>query len=421
MSEDTESMSLPTSGSHTPNSDFRLATVPKITYQDPASIQTTYAWGTPVDFVLSKSLGKVQDLILQIDIDNNAANVEATSYLPPTPFWFERLEISLGGSAPIETVNKDELFMETLMYLPMNDFQTIASSVNINSNGSFISTGTNYPGANQTRYFLPLWANCLNSAQPYLKGFNAEFKLRFVLSTAQPTIANGGASASQINITGLRILATEAQLPPNVEQRLAWQHSKGIVYSTVNRIRHLDTNMPTSTTSIKEYQLTTFSNESAGLLTYFRDGDNRYSNLGRRLQLTNLNFRDAQGNPYYATDLDGNFNLYFINPAHVGKEPLVPGTTTSTYNYIIPFSSNVGAVLESGKDLGAYQLSGKEKITLQPRVLPSAALAAGGFSTPADLAAVPVVIPPTVFIAVSYDYMRLKVKGGNCRVYYNRG
>jgi hypothetical protein len=414
--QDTDTLQLPTAGASTPNAAFKVANVPKISYQDPASIQTNYAWGTPVDFVLSRNIGKVLDMVLQIDIVNTGTGAEAGSYLPPTPFWFERCETSLGGSAPIETVNKDECFTETLMFLPLSDFQTIAPQVNINSDGSFVKTSSlANKGIPSGRYFLPLWSNCANTAQLYLKGFSSDWKLRFFLSTAQPDIANAGA-ASTVSITGLRILITEAQLAPNVEARLAYKHSKGVVYETINRIRHVDTNMPTSTSSIKEYQLTTFSNESSGVLTYFRDGDNRYPNLGKRLKLTTLNFRDAQGNPYYATDIDGNYNLFFMSPYAVNKVPL-NANMLSVYNYLIPFSSHVGAVLETGKDLGAYQLSGREKLTLQPAVLPTAAVADGGFKLSTDGEGF---VPPSVFVAVSYDYMRFKVKNGNCRVYYNR-
>ena len=412
---DTDTLQLPTAGASTPNAAFKVANVPKVSYQDPASIQTNYAWGAPVDFVLSNNIGKVLDMVLQIDIVNSGTGADVGSYLPPTPYWFERVETSI-NQAPIETVNKDECFMETLMYLPLSDFQTIAPQVNINGDGSFVKTSSNAnKGIPSGRYFLPLWSNCANTAQLYLKGFSGEWKLRFTLSNAQPDIANAG-TPSTVSITGLRILITEAQLAPNVEARLAYKHSKGVVYETINRVRHTDSNMPTSISSTKEYQLATFSNESAGLLTYIRDGDTRYANLGKRLKLTTLNFRDAQGNPYYATDIDGNYNLFFMSPYAVNKVPIGPNTL-SVYNYLIPFSSHVGAVLETGKDLGAYALSGREKITLQPAVLPSDTVANGGFKLPSDGENWK---PAAEFVAVSYDYMRFKVKGGQLKVYYNR-
>ena len=82
-------------------------------------------------------------------------------------------------------------------------------------------------------------------------------------------------------------------------------------------------------------------------------------------------------------------------------------------NYLLPFSSHVGAVLEDGRDLGAYQMSGKEKIVLNLSAANFTALCnkLGTSATNSNGA---------VFVAVSYDYMRIKVKQGNARVYYQR-
>ena len=67
----------------------------------------------------------------------------------------------------------------------------------------------------------------------------------------------------------------------------------------------------------------------------------------------------------------------------------------------------MGAVLQDGRDLGAYAMSGKEKAVVN--------LSASDFTTlSANCGASP------VFVAISYDYMRIKVNKGNARVYYSR-
>ena len=398
--DDSTSPSLPTpSGSHDPKS-FKVANVPKVTYQDPQSISTSYGWGLPVDFVLPKTIGKVLDMVLQIDITVTGST---NTWLPPTPYWFERLETSIGGSAPIETVNKDEFFLESLMFLDLQDFQKVAPMVHINGDGSFKNFGV----ANQIRsgrYFMPLWACALMTAQPYLRGFNSEWKLRFVLSNLQPTLSPSTGAAT-VAITGLRLLITEAQLPPNIEQRLAYKHSQGIVYDTINRVRHVDTKAITA--SDNEFTLTTFGNESAGLVVYIRAADNSadYSKLGARGKASAINLRDAQGNNYYAANLDTNYNLYFYAPWSTTREPIE--NNTCNYNYTLPFSANLSAVLSDGRDLGAYALSGKEKAVLT--------LSANDVATNTQQLG-----STQVFVAVSYDYLRIKVKGGNARISYNR-
>ena len=379
---------------------FKVPNVPKVTFQDPQSIATTYGWGLPVDFVLPRTIGKVLDLVVQIDVKVETAAVS----LPPTPYWFERLETSLGGSAPIETVNKDESFQECLAFLDIQDFQTIAPMVNINTNGSWKSSGTDLAVGNH-RFFLPLWANCLMTMQPYLKGFNSEWKMRFYLSLAAP-ILSPASPPGVVSITGLRLLITEAQLPPSIESKLARQHMGKVTYNTINRLRHTDTKMITAP-GTAEYTLTTFGNESAGVLCYIRASDSStdYQYLGNRATFTTINFRDAQGNPYYATDQDGNFNLYFLSPWSIKGEPL--DGNRGKFNYLLPFSSHVGAVLQDGRDLGAYAMSGKEKAVIN--------LNTADFATLASACG-----PSPVFVAISYDYMRIKVAKGNARVYYSR-
>ena len=379
---------------------FRVPNVPKVTYQDPQSISTNYAWSLPVDFVLPRTLGKVLDMVLQIDVSVSGSG---SCTFPPTPYWFERLETSIGGSAPIETVNKDELFMESLMFLNSQDFQTVAPTVNINADGTFNSFAMT-----SGRYFLPLWANCLNTAQPYLKGFNSEWKLRFVLSNNQPNTVLTGTST--VTVTGLRLMIIEATLAPEIELRLAKQHQVGITYNTVNRVRHVDTKAITAADN--EFTLTTFGNESAGMLFYIRAADNSgdYSKVGKRAGASYVNMRDAQGNPYYATNLDSQFNLAYLQPWSIAKEPIqgVGSTNTCLYNYLVPFSAHLGAVLEDGRDLGAYQLSGREKAVMT--------------LTSSDVSAMTTAVGSNPnFVAVSYDYIRIVVKNGQFKVLYNRG
>ena len=447
--DDSVSKNLPTGSTDTTVAGFKVANVPKVTYLDPQSISTNYAWGLPVDFVFPRTIGKVLDMVLQIDIECGA---DSAAILPSTPFWFERVETSIGGSAPFETVNKDELYEETVQFLPNQDFLNIAGSINYQTligEGGYGSDG--YRATKKGRYFLPLWANCMMTAQPYIKGFNSEWKLRFTLSNNQPTLgltANAdpaNPTRDNVRISGLRILVTEAQLPPNVEARLAYQHSKGVTYNTINRVRHTDTKAITSPGDI-EYTLTTFGNESAGVLLYIRAADNSsdYSALGLRAPVSYVNLRDAQGNPYYGTNLDGEFNRIFLSPWAInhesvetfllngilgggsnwvaptdGSDNAVP--TEPTFNsklinptYLLPFSANVGAVLEDGRDLGAYALSGREKA-----VLTISESDITNMNYWLEYANSSNVTP--VFVAVSYDYMRIKVKNGNARVAYNRG
>ena len=54
MSEESKNLEVPSAA--IPPGAFRVPNnVPKVTYQDPQSISTSYGWGNPVDFVLPNS------------------------------------------------------------------------------------------------------------------------------------------------------------------------------------------------------------------------------------------------------------------------------------------------------------------------------------------------------------------------------
>ena len=50
MSEESKNLEVPSAA--IPPGAFRMPNVPKVTYQDPQSMSTSYGWGNPVDFVL---------------------------------------------------------------------------------------------------------------------------------------------------------------------------------------------------------------------------------------------------------------------------------------------------------------------------------------------------------------------------------
>ena len=382
IQEMTDLLSQNLSVSHTSKGAL-VPNVPRVIPVDPVSVVSQYVWGQDVEFKLPRTLGKVKDAVIAITV----GNLTGTNYAPPTSFWHDRLTQTVGSSAVLETVYKEDHFNEAITFLNQQDFAAIAPKIWMNNDGTFKASTALTAGT----YYLPLWACLFMTAQPYVKGFNNEWKIKITLPSSQPALSG---STGTWYITGLRLLVTEAKLPAGIEASLAARHLSGITYQTVARVRHYD--QKTIVAGNNEYQLTPFSKtDSAALLFYIRAQDSDTTNVGKRYQVNTINFRDADQNLFFATDLDGDFVEAFILPYQVQTSAGMAFTAPAINNYLIPFCSKLQTVIEDGTVDSAYRLEGTEKIVLNLTSSQVAALPSGA-----------------TFVCVSYNYTKLKVKNG---------
>lgn len=366
------------------------AWVPKITVLEPSTGQPASLWAgstVSVDFELPNTLGKVMDATLMIEV-RTGATAPTAGQIPPTTHWVEAVESFL-GSQQIESVASDDLLHESLLFLSDQELNTIAPLVNITTAGgyrsdTFAAANTNY------RFYLPLWANSIITAQPYCKGFNSKwkFKVKFAPNFFQ---SNGTTvSANAPTIVQVKLLVQEAALNANDEAQLEALHRGKIEYRSIRRNKHI-TGTTLNFTSRPASEITEllpeFSNtDSAALLVYARPsgGTAQYPNSSRQ-QMYEIGLNDSRGTQLVPR-VAGNFLEGFVMPWSVSTSSGI--SQTGTQLYLFPFCSNLGRVLETGEVAGGLQLTGGEKLVYQNE-------AGGGASVQIHV--------------VSYEYMRIIV------------
>jgi hypothetical protein len=362
--------------------------VPKITVLEP-STQPAALWNgatAPVDFELPNTLGKVMDATLMIEV-KTGATAPTAGQMPPTTHWVESVE-SLLGSQSIEKVVSDDLLNESLLFLSDQELNTIAPLVNISTTGgyrsdTFAAANTNY------RFFLPLWANSIITAQPYCKGFSSKWKFRI---TFAPNFYQSGGTTVSTNaptIVSVKLIVQEASLSASDEAQLEALHRGKIEYRSIRRNKHMSNSLNFTSRPASEITetLPEFSNtDSAALLVYARPsgGYSQYPNSSRQ-QMYEIGLFDGRGTQLVPR-VPGNYLEGFVMPWSVCTSSGI--SQSGTQLYLFPFCSNLGRVLETGEVMGGLQLTGNEKVAYINE-------AGGGSSVQINV--------------VSYEYMRIIV------------
>jgi hypothetical protein len=326
------------------------------------------------------------DAVLMFEV-RTGATAPTSGHMPPTTHWVESVESFL-GSQMIERVNADDLLHETLLLLSDQELNTIAPLVNIQTSGAY-RTDT-FPAINTNyRFFLPLWANSIITAQPYCKGFSSKWKFRINMAPGFSQSA-GTAVANAPTIVQVKLLLQEAVLSPNEEAQLEALHRSRVEYRSIRRNKRVTgttlnfTSRPAS--EITEV-MTEFANtDSAGLLVYARPsgGITQFPGSSRQtfFEIGLLDGRNTQLVPR----VPGNYLEGFVLPWSVSTSQAI--SQPNTQLYLFPFCANLTRVLETGEVMGGLQLTGNEKLVYINE-------AGGGASVQIHV--------------VSYEYMRIAV------------
>ena len=363
--------------------------VPKVSVLDPPTQPTTLWAGSsvPVDFEIPNTVGKLMDAALMIEV-RTGATAPTAGQMPPTTHWVESVESYL-GSQMIERVVADDLLHESLLFLSDQELNTVAPLVNITTAGgyrsdTFAAATTNY------RFYLPLWANSIITAQPYCKGFSSKWKFRINFAPSFFQSSGTAVSANAPTIVQLKLIIQEASLSPNEEAQLEALHRGKIEYRSIRRNKHITgTTLNFSSRPASEITevMTEFANtDSAALLVYARPsgGIAQYPGSSRQT-MYEIGLLDGR-NTQLVPRVPGNYLEGFVMPWSVSTSSGI--SQTGTQLYLFPFCSNLGRVLETGEVMGGLQLTGNEKLVYINE--------ASGSST-------------AQIHVVSYEYMRIAV------------
>jgi hypothetical protein len=340
------------------------AWLPKISILDPSSSQPSALWnGTSVgvDFEIPDTVGKLTDAVAMIEL-RTTATAPTAGEISPTTHWVENVESYL-GSQMIERVPADDLLNEAVLFLSDQELNTIAPLVNITNSGT--NTSFAFAASTTYRFYLPLWATAINTAQPYCKGFKNKFKYRINFAPQFWTAAGANLTANTTpTIVQVKLIIQEAGLTPNDEAKLEAAHRSKIEYRTIRRNKHVS-NIKDFTAQPAGEQtelLSQFANtDSAGLIVYARPGGatNQYANVGR-YEMFEIGLLDGK-NTQLVPRVPAQYLEGFVNPWSVSTSTGISQTPTNLY--IFPFCSSLQRVLETGEMLGGLELTGSERLT----------------------------------------------------------
>jgi len=372
-----------------------------------------------LEFEMPRHLGKVLDSQLNFQLTfTNSTGSPITVPLMPTTFWCDAIETLYNGNV-VERVEREEIHQETVQYLTDPELLKQARRMNIDkTTGGFATFSVPANSSVQKSFWLPLWANCMSSAQIYVRGLDGTFKFRLWL-TNNWWANSGGTAPSGLTFTlnQMYMYITEAGLQPGVESAIMAAHQQGSVYRTIIRNKWVKTEA--SLAAGKEYQqtLTAFNTDSAALVLYVKPQD---AYPYQRIQKLEIGGQDDYASYVQIRDAANGELTIQLQPDEVVCDAslYVPLTSVSTYPwtattdpllggaenqkfYLFPFCSNVQKVLDEGKVCGGYLLTGQERIVINPsKNLAGALTAANTFGSGGVQVCV-----------VSYEYTKISCQG----------
>ena len=370
---------------------------------------------TYTDFELDQNIGVAKSFYLQMTV--NFSDPTHLPSCPPTWYAINRTEVYLGSDL-IETTYADSQYHESLAFLSEQDAHNVADIHNVNESDlsprnlyvpttaqcsaghigyenarsgtvGNVQASANPQAITQTSsgyYYINLDNTCLKAMRPYVKGFNAKFKIRVYWATtwlaqyainvngvqpapsATPPVVGTLATffVSNPSIGSLQLFVEEETTDSASLVALEQAHRAGIVdYTTVVRER-LQDNPPAFVGGQQNTTyLRAFRNKSCAILPYLTVPNAPADRLTQRLAFASYQLLDARGNKL--TEILSNdiltskvfpdqINSSFPNSANADIRTIV----------MLPFSKHVQPVLDKGCSNGSFQLTTLEQLVLVP-------------------------------------------------------
>jgi hypothetical protein len=321
-------------------------------------------------------------------------------------------------------VEREEIHQETTQYMTDPEFLKQARRLNLDKNTGGTTTFAVPAGGVTKSFWLPLWANCLSSSQPYIRGFDGTWKYRLWLTNNIWATGDGAPNTglSAPVLKQMYMYITEAGLQPGVESAVMSAHSSGAVYRTVIRNKWVKTESQIEANQEYQQTLTSFNTDSSALVLYVKPQD---AIPLQRIQKLQLGGQDDFSSYVQIRDAANGELTIQLQPDEVSVDAslYVPLTSVSTLPYVaasstpenvqglqkfylFPFCSNLDKVLAEGKVAGGYLLTGLERIVIKPPTTLSGAL-------------VPATPPATGYVfntggiqvcVVSYEYCKISIQ-----------
>lgn len=275
--------------------------------------------------------------------------------LPPTPYWANRLELSIGNDEKLETIYHDDNFSEALGYfVSENQSEKEKDLYNTSStygNAAAIPLGTNY-----TRY-MPI-VSLFNSTQKYFyRGLakNGRMRLRFYFPSSLKVSGDANVSIKQV-----QLVVQDVKLSERRRQFYEALYSSSVSYRVVSRVTY-EKPITLSPNQSYDVQLTPFHGPTVALKVMITPQNRNQTNFLTKHRPASLQLLNENGSRITEV-LPEEYIRTFINGQHSHPDSLYDVTTNE---YIIPFGSNLMESVKTGKMTGLRLLNGKENLRIQ--------------------------------------------------------
>jgi len=316
-----------------------------------------------VEFELPNTLGKVVDTVIQFDMTFSTTDTAGGSFaINPTTLWCDRV-LSVLGSSELETVDSDVAHLGTLAFISNQEYEQVAKAVGASTDGNLMSFNVTAAAPVTRTFYLPLWANALESIQPYCKGFRENWRYRLWLTPRIGTYS--GTTSVTVACNNMTSWVTEANLSDEADTNLRYAHKAGIVYRAV--VQNKWSVQESSISAAGEYRkpMTSLYGDSAGLMAYVRPNSVDPADQLTKAPMQYVALLDPAGREI-TQRLPQELTRNFVQPDTLPLNKYI-NTATNPFT-IIPLCSNLQEVLELGNLLGGLRMTGAEQIVFLPTV-----------------------------------------------------
>ena len=312
-----------------------------------------------VDFTLNGSdFHLIEKLQIKFKFDVSGETGD-TVVLPPTPYWINRIELSVGNDEKLETIYHDDIFSERLgFFVSENQSEKEKRDFNTNStygNGPALAIFNNY-----VRY-VPI-VSFLDSTQKYFyQGMvrNGRMRIRIYFPTSLKVSGD-----ADVTVHNVQMVVHDLRLSARRLDYYNALYSSSVSYRVISRVTY---EKPLTITSGQTYdiQLTPFHGPTCALKVFITPQQRNQTNFLVKNAPLSLQILNENGSRITEI-LPEEYIRTFINPEHSHKDSLYD---TQTYEYILPFGSNLKESVESGAMTGLRMINGKEMLRIDAGTL----------------------------------------------------
>jgi hypothetical protein len=319
---------------------------------------STFLNGAVVDFRLDTAdISVIDHAFLACNITNSTGGAVS---LPPTPFWFDRIEILSPNMSTLATIYDTDLWQSVCM-LPKSDFDSLAALMSTTT--AYSTAGVSIANNATSELYLPL-ITLLNAARLHLPGITGAMTFRFRSKSSTYTLISG----THPTFTKVVMLLSGFDEPQSKRSaRTAFY--KGLVPRFQNTPMYFPfyawdhfTQTQTLTASVKsDIKLSGLQGMFSAIFIIIRASPLTAANQGTFLAIDTLAVADESGAIFC-----GNHTKSHARSRIIAASQLQNQAALSSNFYMIPFSSAVVNDFVTGQVHGYQVFKGNEVLSITP-------------------------------------------------------